>query len=114
MVMRYGDVPADAMPPGAPAVDPSAIMHISYPVGSSILMGSDTPDYMGVPTAGTNFSISVSVDSREEADRVYNGLAAGGNAKFPMGDAFWGSYFGMLTDKYGIEWMISYDPQRQQ
>lgn len=113
MVMRYGDVPAGAIPPDAPPTDPNAIMHISYPIGNgTILMGSDTPDYMGTPTPGTNFSIAVGADSKEEADKIYNGLAAGGTANFPMSDAFWGSYFGMLTDKFGIAWMVSYDPQR--
>ena len=63
---------------------------------------------------GTNMSISVSVHSREEADRVYNGLSAGGKATMPMDDMFWGDYYGMLTDKFDIQWMVSFNKNMQQ
>jgi PhnB protein len=59
-------------------------------------------------------SISISADSREQADELYNGLSAGGKATMPMDDAFWGSYFGMLTDKFGVQWMVSFDNNRGQ
>jgi len=60
-------------------------------------------------TFGDNFSISVSAESREEADRLFNGLSEGGKMEMPLADAFWGAYFGMLQDKFGVRWMVSYD-----
>jgi len=87
------------------------VMHVSLPIGSStILMGSDTSGSHGPPlNKGNNFSISINAESRDEADKLYDALAEGGQANMPMDDAFWGSYFGMLTDKFGIQWMVSFD-----
>lgn len=86
------------------------IMHIALPIGkNSILMGSDTPEFMGRHNENENRSkISVSAESKEEADKIFNGLSAGGNVEMPIGDSPWGSYFGMFRDKYGIEWMIDF------
>ena len=86
------------------------IMHIALPIGkSSLLMGSDTPEFMGRQNENENRSkISVTAESKEEADKIFNGLAAGANVEMPIGDSPWGSYFGMLRDKYGIEWMIDF------
>ena len=111
MIMRFSEVPASEPNPGK-AEEDNRIMHIALPVGGDMLMGSDVPDAFGRVETASNFNISISADSREEADRLFNGLAAGGNGYMPMADAFWGSYFGMLTDKYGINWMIGYDQQR--
>jgi PhnB protein len=85
------------------------IMHISLPISKeTVLMGSDTAEGFGPPTiVGNNFSISINAPSNKEADRLYNALAAGGSAFMPMSNTFWGSYFGMLTDKFGINWMVS-------
>ncbi|MTI21220.1 VOC family protein, partial [Fulvivirga sp. RKSG066] len=86
------------------------IMHISLPIGNgSILMGSDTsksfaPNF----TKGNNFSISIDTDSKEEAEQKFEQLSKGGKIVMPMQSTFWGSYFGMLTDKFGIQWMVSY------
>ena len=87
------------------------IMHIALPIGkSSLLMGSDTPEMLGKHNENENRSkISISAESKEEADRLFNGLSAGGNIEMPITDSPWGSYFGMLRDKYGIEWMVDYD-----
>jgi len=84
------------------------IMHIALPIGkSSVLMGSDTPEFMGRHNLNENRSkISISAESKEEADQLFNGLSAGGEVEMPMEDSPWGSYFGMFRDKYGIEWMI--------
>lgn len=113
MVMKFKDVPSDVPMPDASEADANRIMHISYPIGGNVLMGSDSPGHIKM-NYGNNFNISVSVESKEEADRVFNGLSAGAkHIMMPMADAFWGSYFGMFTDKYGVQWMISYDPQRQ-
>jgi PhnB protein len=86
------------------------IMHIALPIGkSSVLMGSDTPEFMGRHNENENRSkISVTAESKEEADKIFNGLSAGGNVEMPIGDSPWGSYFGMFRDKYGIEWMIDF------
>jgi PhnB protein len=86
------------------------IMHIALPIGKNVLMGNDVPESMGRTNENENRSkISIHPESREEADTLFNGLSAGGNIEFPMGDSPWGSYFGMFRDKYGIEWMVDFD-----
>ncbi|HKR05697.1 MAG TPA: VOC family protein [Bacteroidia bacterium] len=94
-----------------PASEGEKIMHVSLPITrESILMGSDSSDAFGQATViGNNFSISVNTDSKAEADKLYKGLSAAGNQTMPMNQTFWGSYFGMLTDKFGINWMVSCD-----
>lgn len=88
------------------------IMHIALPIGKNILMGNDVPEFMGKVNENENRSkISVSAKSREEADKLFNGLSAGGNIEVPIDDSPWGSYFGMFRDKYGIEWMVDFDPK---
>ncbi|QHL86624.1 VOC family protein [Nibribacter ruber] len=87
------------------------IMHIALPIGQNMLMANDVPASMGRVDENENRSkISVSTESREEAERIYNGLSEGGTVEMPMEDSPWGSYFGMFRDKYGIEWMIEFDP----
>ena len=87
------------------------IMHIALPIGkSSVLMGSDTPEFMGRHNENENRSkISVIAESKEEADKIFNGLSVGGQIEGPIGDAPWGSYFGCFRDKYGIEWIVEFD-----
>lgn len=86
------------------------IMRISLPIGGGgILMGSDSLEMSGLVTAGNNFSISISPDSQEEATRLFNGLAAGGQVTMPLMQAPWGAFFGMFTDKYGVQWMVNYE-----
>lgn len=87
------------------------IMHVSMAIGDGThLMGSDSSDEYGHATViGNNFSISVKADSIEEADKLFNGLSEGGRVNMPMEKTFWGSYFGMLTDKFDINWMVSFD-----
>lgn len=88
------------------------IMHIAINIGNNInLMGCD--EWYPNTTAGNNISLSISAESREEADNIYNGLAQGGKTNMPMGDTFWGSYFGMLTDKFGVEWMIGFEERNE-
>ncbi len=110
---RFGEMPASdgyVVPEG----DKDKIMHISLPIGSSVLMGSDTGEaYAAAFALGNNFSVSVSVDSREEADRVFAALSAGGQVTMPLSDTFWSDYFGMLTDKFGVNWMIGSSTQKQ-
>ncbi|MFC4476704.1 VOC family protein [Flavobacterium chungangensis] len=85
------------------------IMHVSLPIGNTILMGSDSHPRYGDVGFGDNFSISINAESREDADKIFNGLSAGGKVEMQMNDTFWGSYFGMFKDKFGINWMVSFD-----
>ncbi len=106
---RFGDMPSDSGHTLAPE-DANKIMHVSLPISKeTVLMGSDTAgEWAAGFTAGNNFSISINTDSKEEADRHFAGLSAGGKVTMPMNSTFWGDYFGMFTDKFGINWMISF------
>lgn len=90
-------------------------MHISLPLSDGIvLMGSDIlPSFGQTLNKGNNMYASLHPDSREEADRLFNGLSAGGTIEMPMADQFWGDYFGSFTDKYGIGWMVNYNPDQE-
>jgi PhnB protein len=80
----------------------------------SAIMGSDTGgEWAASYKQGNNFSISINADSKEEADRIFNGLSAGGQVTMPMNQTFWGDYFGMCTDKFGIAWMMSFHTGQQ-
>lgn len=94
-----------------PEKEAERIMHIALPIGKgSVLMGSDTPEFMGRQNENENRSkISVTAESKEEADKLFNRLSAGGTVEMPMGESPWGAYFGMFRDQYGIEWMISFE-----
>ena len=87
------------------------IMHASLPISEeTAIMASDAYPGMGPPlTLGTNFSLSVHTDSREQSDEIFHALAEGGTITMPLADAFWNSYFGMVTDKFGIHWMVNFD-----
>ena len=86
------------------------IMHIALPIGNSILMANDVPEFMGRVNENENRSkIFVSAQSKEEADKIFNGLSAGGSVEMPIDESPWGSYFAMFRDKYGIEWMVEFD-----
>ncbi len=88
------------------------IMQIALPIGKNSLIANDIPEHMGRVSENENRSkISVSAESLEEADRLFSGLSADGSIEMPMGDSPWGSYFGMFRDKFGIEWMIEFDPK---
>jgi len=86
------------------------VMHVSFPISKeTILMGSDTVEGLSPPiAAGNNFSISIATDSREDADRLFGKLSKGGVVIMPMDDTFWGSYFGMCVDSFGIQWMVNF------
>jgi PhnB protein len=113
-VGRFKDIPPEEGKQ-MPAVEGNKIMHVSLPISDeTILMGSDTGgEWASSFKQGNNFSISVSADSQESADRIFNDLSKGGMVTMPMGKTFWGDYFGMLTDKYGINWMMSYNENVQ-
>jgi len=94
----------------ASAAGKDRIMHVSLPVGASMLMGSDTmPDSAEPLIVGTNFSISVVGESKEHCDEVFRKLAESGKITMPLQETFWGSYFGMCRDRFDINWMINFD-----
>ena len=112
-VGRFGEMPPEM---GTSPEDANKIMHISLPISDeTILMGCDAAGSFGAGTKiGNNISLSINAKSREEADRLFNGLSAGGNVTMAMNNTFWGAYFGMFVDRFGIGWMINYDePQPQ-
>lgn len=86
------------------------IMHIALPIGNTSLMGNDVPEFMGRVNENENRSkIFVAAESREEADKIFNGLSAGGSVEMPIDESPWGTYFAMFRDKYGIEWMVEFE-----
>ena len=106
---RFSDMPPM---PGMeiPESSKNRVMHVSLPISKEcILMGSDSNVAMGRITMGTHMSLAYGADSKEEAERIFNGLIAGGKVTMPLMDMFWGSYFGMTEDKYGFTWMVSYE-----
>lgn len=107
-VVRFKDLAGPGFT--IPEHEANKIMHIALPIGGNLLMGNDVPEHMGRTNENENRSkIVISADSKEEADALFNGLSAGGQVEMPMDNSPWGSYFGMFRDKYGIEWMISFD-----
>lgn len=110
-LQRYKDSPYGD---NVPAADKERILHIALPVGkSSVLMAADALESMGQKSAdGGGYSISIDTESEEEANALFNGLAAGGKITMPLEKAFWGAYFGMLVDKFGIRWMVNFDEKK--
>lgn len=106
---RFSDVPgaADHLPEN----EKNKIMHISLKVNNGItLMATDMLESAGHKlNSGNQISLSLNAESKEEADKIFNGLSAGGKVEMPIQDTFWGAYFGIWTDKFGINWMINYD-----
>jgi PhnB protein len=94
-------------------VDQQKIMHISLPIGpNNHLWASDILTSMGQSLSiGNNFTLTVTTESEKEADKIFNSLAKEGQITMAMNKAFWGAYVGMLTDKFGIQWMINFDPK---
>ncbi|MTI31974.1 VOC family protein [Xanthovirga aplysinae] len=108
------------MPPmeGQPPISPEhaeKIMHMALPLSEeTVIMGSDTMEEGDSNhVQGNNFSISIDTDSKNKADKLFDKLTSGGVTKMPMNKTFWGDYFGMLTDKFGINWMISFNENPQ-
>jgi len=113
---KFKDMPPQEGSKPMSEQDGEKIMHVSLPISKeTMLMGSDTGgEWAKGFSQGNNFAISITTDSKEEADRLFNELSAGGKATMPMSKTFWGSYFGMFTDKFGINWMVSFDEKQQQ
>lgn len=109
-IERFGDIPAEAGHPPIAEEIKKMVLHVELPIiGNHILMGTDAPREMGFTvTKGTNMHICIEPETREEADRLFNELSAGGNVTMPMADMFFGTYFGEFSDKYGVNWMINF------
>ena len=108
--MKMEEAPGgDELPPE----EQNRLMHISLPIGKDIiLMGSDIFPSMGQTLkVGNNLYISLHPESKEDADKLFNNLSAGGEIEMPMEDQFWGDYFGSFIDKFGIGWMINFNPE---
>lgn len=109
-VVTFGGFPMEGVE--VPPADQDKMMHIGLQVGDNILMASDAIDAFGHKTVqGNNFYISIQPDSREEADRIFNALSQGADIGMPITDQPWGDYYGHLTDKFGIGWMVNYSTQ---
>jgi PhnB protein len=111
---RFGEMPPSEQHKMSPE-HANRIMHVSLPISKeTIIMGSDTGgEWAANYKQGNNFSISITTDSREEADKYFKGLSSGGTVTMPMNETFWGDYFGMFTDKFGVQWMVSFDTKTQ-
>ena len=109
-ISKFKDMPPDPKYPISEA-DKEKLMHVSLPISKeTVLMGSDTGgEWSAGFKQGNNFSISINAKSKEEADRLFNELSQGGKIAMPMNKTFWDSYFGMFTDKFGVQWMVSFD-----
>lgn len=108
---RFGDMPQQEGCPELSEESKNKVLHVSYPINENyVLMASDCPDnYADKMIFGNNISLSIAFESKEEADRIFAGLSSGGEITMPIADTFWGAYFGMCKDKFGINWMINYD-----
>ncbi|MFV0259507.1 MAG: VOC family protein [Acidimicrobiales bacterium] len=109
-IVRMGDVPTQPGEPEMTDAEKALVMHVALPItGGHVLMGTDAIESAGhVLNQGNNVSIMVMPDSRDEADRIFAGLADGASDVMPMQDMFWGDYFGSLCDRFGIRWMINH------
>jgi PhnB protein len=109
-VMPFSQAPGDF--PGAQSeAAKDRVMHARLQKGSTVIMASDTMPGMPFQT-GNNFSISIGCESQEETDRIFAALSEGGKVTMPLQDTFWGAYFGMLTDRFGTQWMLDYEKPR--
>ena len=109
-VIRFKDLASAEFP--ISEREENKIMHIALPIGkSNRLIGNDVPEILGRTNENENRSkIVISAETKEQADSLFNGLSAGGQIEGPIGDSPWGSYFGCFRDKYGIEWIVEFDP----
>jgi PhnB protein len=109
-IVRFKDLESAEFP--VPENEANKIMRIVLPIGESVLIANDVPESMGPVNENENRSkISVHADSREEADKIFAGLSVGGTVEMPLDESPWGTYFAMFRDKYGIEWIVEFDPE---
>ena len=109
-ITRFKDIASADFPVAESEAE--KIMRIVLPIGNSMLIANDVPEMMGKVSENENRSkIAVTAESKEEADKIFNGLSVGGTAEMPMAESPWGTYFAMFRDKYGIEWTVEFDPK---
>ena len=110
-VFRFKDFPMEGVE--IPEKDAEKMMHIALPIGDTLLMASDVLEGFGLGelVKGNNVHISIHPTSKEEADRLFNGLSLGGDVDMPIADQAWGDYYGSLTDKFGVKWMVNFSAQ---
>jgi PhnB protein len=110
-IIRFKNIASAEFPVSEKEAD--KIMHIALPIGkTNMLMANDVPEIMGTTNENENRSkIVIFTESKAEADHLFNGLSVGGQIEMPLEDSFWGTYFGGFRDKYGIEWMVEYNPE---
>jgi PhnB protein len=108
-LMRMNEAPAAPGAPALSAAEKNLVMHVELPItGGHVLMGADAVESMGHRlTVGTNVSIMLQPDTREEARRLFEALSSGGKVTMPLQDMFWGDYYGSLTDRFGVQWMVN-------
>ncbi len=111
ILQTFADGPADM---GVPEAEASNIMHVSLVMEDATLMGSDMPSSFGPPpVVGTNFSLTYPTTSREQTDELFARISQGGTVTSPLGDMFWGGYYGSCTDKFGINWQFNYEAAQE-
>jgi PhnB protein len=111
-IMRFKDISSPEFTIAEDDAD--KLMHIALPIGNNTLMGNDVPSFLGTVNENENRSkIVISAESKLEADKLFNGLSAGGSIEVPISDSPWGTYFGMFRDKFGIEWMVDFDQNQK-
>jgi len=107
-IIRFKDLASEEFP--VAEHEANKIMHISLPIGKTVLMANDVPEIMGRTNENENRSkIVIAAETKEEANKLFNGLSVGGQIEMPIDQSPWGTYFGMFRDKYGIEWMVEFD-----
>ncbi|MBC7777033.1 MAG: VOC family protein [Phycisphaerae bacterium] len=104
---RFGDMPSSETP--MPESEANKMLHVALPVRDCVLMGSDCPPDFTTGIQGNLFNISITASSKEEADQLFQALSTGGEVSMPIADTFWGAYFGMLKDQFGVQWMVNHD-----
>ena len=111
VLQRFKDTPEGSR---VPEKEKEMIMHVSLPVDGTTLMATDALESMGHKlNIGNNIQLSVEAESKNEVDKIFKGLSSGGKVTMPLADTFWGAYFGMVTDKFGVQWMVSYTKSQQ-
>lgn len=109
-INRFGEMPPQKGQPPMSDSEKNLVMHMELPIpGGLKLMGSDVPASAPVKLImGNNASIMIEPDTKEETERLFNALSSGGNITMPLTQMFWGAYYGMFTDKFGVQWMVNY------
>jgi len=108
-IVRFKDLESDEFPVSESEAD--KIMRITLPIGGNVLIANDVPAAMGRVNENENRSkIAIIAETKEEADRIFDGLSEGGTVEMPMDESPWGTYFAMFRDRYGIEWTVEFDP----